>query len=195
MKAHLRHARLSPKKMNLVAGMIRKMPVTDALSTLKKFPKKGAEMLYGVVASAVANAENNDGQSRNSLFIKELVVNKGQAFRRFIPMARGRARGIDKWTSHVTVKLGIILPEGEEDAPSVVSAQDDTTKKKAAEKEMEKKKKERESKIETVSAKPVEISDKPGAARPDEDTHAQGSDGSQDHGPTFQVQRKGSRGT
>lgn len=112
MKAHLRHVRIAPKKANLVATMIRRMQVEEALTTLKKLPKTGAQILYKVVHSAMANAEQNDGQQRKDLYIKELIVNKGAAFRRYVPMARGRARPIDKFTSHITVKLGVVVPEG-----------------------------------------------------------------------------------
>ena len=112
MKAHLRHVRIAPKKANLVAAMIRRMQVEEALSALRKLPKTGAQILYKVVHSAMANAEQNDGQKRKDLYIKELIVNKGAAFRRYVPMARGRARPIDKFTSHITVRLGVQVPEG-----------------------------------------------------------------------------------
>src|SRR3989344_1585674 len=112
MKAHLRQVRLAPKKTNLVAAMIRRMSVVDALSNLQKLPKKGALILYKVVYSAMANAEQNDGQKRKDLYIKELIVNRGPAYQRSIPMARGRSRPIDKFTSHISVKLGVIVPEG-----------------------------------------------------------------------------------
>lgn len=113
MKAHLRHVRIAPKKANLVAAMIRRMTVEEALITLKKLPKTGAQILYKVVHSAMANAEQNDGQQRKDLYIKELIVNRAAAFRRYVPMARGRSRPIDKFTSHITVKLGVVVP-GEE---------------------------------------------------------------------------------
>src|SRR3989344_5028185 len=115
MKAHLRQVRLAPKKTNLVAAMIRRMSVVDALSNLQKLPKKGALILYKVVYSAMANAEQNDGQKRKDLYIKELIVNRGPAYQRAIPMARGRSRPIDKFTSHITVKLGVIVPAGKKE--------------------------------------------------------------------------------
>lgn len=108
--------------------MIRRMQVEEALTTLKKLPKTGAQILYKVVHSAMANAEQNDGQKRKDLYIKELIVNKGAAFRRYVPMARGRARPIDKFTSHITVKLGVQIPEGTK--PSSEKKKDVKSKKK-----------------------------------------------------------------
>ena len=131
MKAHLRQVRLAPKKTNLVAAMVRRMNVEDALSMLQKLPKKGAQILYKVIHSAMANAEQNDGQKRKDLYIKELIVNKGPVYQRSIPMARGRARPIDKFTSHISVKLGVIIPEGAK------GVQDVQKKKPAAKKPLE----------------------------------------------------------
>lgn len=115
MKAHLRQVRLAPKKTNLVASMVRRMKVEEALETLQKLPKKGALILYKVIHSAMANAEQNDGQRRKDLYIKELIVNRGPAYQRSTPMARGRSRPMDKFTSHISVKLGIIVPEGKKE--------------------------------------------------------------------------------
>lgn len=95
--------------------MIRGMTVADAFSTLERLPKKGALFLHKLLSSAVANAEHNAAQKRDGLLIKELIVNKGPAFRRFQMIARGRSRPIDKWTSHISVELGVVVPEGEKD--------------------------------------------------------------------------------
>ena len=92
MRAILRHARIAPKKANLVAAMVRRRHVTDALAFLGRIPKKGARVIATLIASAAANAERNAAQDRGSLFVKSLVVQKGPVFRRSIPMARGRAR-------------------------------------------------------------------------------------------------------
>jgi hypothetical protein len=67
-------------------------------------------LLHDLIASAVANAEHNVKQERASLFVKHLRVGKGSTFRRHIPMARGRARPIDKVTSHLCVELGVLVP-------------------------------------------------------------------------------------
>ena len=78
MKAVLRKIRISPKKANLVAGMVRGKKVNDALALLKFMPKKGAEILYKVVQSAASNAKNNFKQNIDDLVITRLLVTKGQ---------------------------------------------------------------------------------------------------------------------
>lgn len=107
MKSILRYIRISPKKANLVAGMVRKMEVKKALDTLKFTSKKGADILYKVVASAKANATNNFKQKEEHLFVEEIIVTKGPTLKRHVPVSRGRAHPILKRTSHITVKLGV----------------------------------------------------------------------------------------
>ena len=112
MKAHLRRIRISPKKANLVAGMVRGKKVTDALDILKFMPKKGADILYKVVHSAASNAKNNFKQSIDELYITQILVTKGPTYKRSLPISRGRIHPIAKRTSHITVEVG--LPEGKE---------------------------------------------------------------------------------
>lgn len=106
MKAILRQTRISPKKANLVAGMVRGRNAEEALTMLKFMPKKGAKILYKVVHSAVSNAENNMGQDRSELEIKKILVTKGPTYKRSNPISRGRAQPILKRTSHITVEVG-----------------------------------------------------------------------------------------
>ncbi|PIZ71259.1 50S ribosomal protein L22 [Candidatus Peregrinibacteria bacterium CG_4_10_14_0_2_um_filter_43_11] len=106
MKAILRRSRISPKKANLVAGMVRGKKVKDALDILKFMPKKGADVLYKVVQSAAANAVNNFKQSIDSLFITRILVTKGPTLKRGVPISRGRTHPILKRTCHITVEVG-----------------------------------------------------------------------------------------
>ena len=185
MKAILRQIRISPKKANLVAAIIRGMTVTEALSTLERLPKKGALFLHGLISSAVANAEHTAKQSADGLFIKTLIVNKGPAFKRSIPMARGRARPIDKWTSHISVELGVVVPEGEEKGEKAERAE----------------KGEKVDKVDKVKEVKGEYSE----TKPATSFTAKGKEGVDDAGAsdktseggsaTFQTQRKGSRGS
>lgn len=128
MKAHLRNTRISLKKANLVAGMVRGKKVTEALSILKFMPKKGADILYKVVLSAASNAKNNFKQSIDDLYVTEILVTKGPTFRRSIPISRGRVHPIRKRTAHITVEVGladgreITLPVKQEKAKSVEPA-------------------------------------------------------------------------
>ena len=83
------------------------MDADEALKILEFTPKKGARVLRKIVASAVANAENNFKQERASLFIKEIVVTKAPSFKRGVPASRGRIQPIVKRNSHVTVTIGV----------------------------------------------------------------------------------------
>ncbi|KKR07791.1 MAG: 50S ribosomal protein L22, large subunit ribosomal protein L22 [Candidatus Peregrinibacteria bacterium GW2011_GWE2_39_6] len=105
MIAHLRKIRISPKKANLVAGLVRRKPVNEALTVLQITPKKGAKILEKVIRSASANATNNFKQSTASLIIKEIIVTEGPTYKRFQPVSRGRSHPILKRTSHITVKV------------------------------------------------------------------------------------------
>jgi len=107
MKAILRKIRISPKKANLVADIVREKKVSDALATLKFMPKKAAKIIYKVVQSAAANAKNNFKQSPDDLFITRLLVSKGPTYKRSLPISRGRTHPIRKRTSHITVEVGV----------------------------------------------------------------------------------------
>ena len=105
MKASLRNVRISPKKVNLVAELVRTQDLKQALGTLEFTPKKAAKILYKVVASAKANAETNAKANVENLYIKEIKVSKGMTIKRFIPISRGRANPINKFCSHIHVIL------------------------------------------------------------------------------------------
>ena len=105
MKAHLKQFRVSPKKANLVASMVRGKGVVEAVELLKFTPKKSAPVLKKLIESAVANAENNFKQKKESLKIKEITVNEGPTYKRRVCISKGRAHPILKRTSHITVKL------------------------------------------------------------------------------------------
>lgn len=107
MKASVKNVRISPKKLNVIAYIIRDMTAKDALDTLKFMPKKGADIMYKVVASAVANAEHNDSQSAADLKIASVSVSQGLVYRRINPISRGRAHRILKRTSHVDLSLSV----------------------------------------------------------------------------------------
>jgi len=76
MKAYGKNIRISPKKLRVVAEIIRKQGVEEALSFLKFAPKKGAGILYKILFSAVSNAENNNSQKASNLYISSLIINK-----------------------------------------------------------------------------------------------------------------------
>ncbi|MBO4316995.1 MAG: 50S ribosomal protein L22 [Mailhella sp.] len=109
-KAIAKYQRVSPRKTRLVAQNIKGLPVEDALNILKFTPNKPADVLYGVVHSALANASQFPGIDVDSMFVKEVVINEGPTWKRFMPRSQGRAMHIRKRTSHITV----VLAEGKE---------------------------------------------------------------------------------
>ena len=109
-KAIAKYQRVSPRKTRLVAKNVVGMGVEEALNVLRFTPNKPAGVLYGVVKSALANASQLGGVDVDAMVVKEIVVNEGPTWKRFMPRAKGRATKIHKRTSHVTV----ILAEGQD---------------------------------------------------------------------------------
>ncbi len=109
-KAIAKYVRVSPQKTRLVAKNVRGMNVESAMNILRFTPNKPAGILLKVIRSALANAEHNANMDIDTLFIKEVLVNEGPTWKRFMPRAQGRATSIHKRTSHITV----ILSEGQE---------------------------------------------------------------------------------
>lgn len=105
MEAHLRGIRISPKKANIVAGIVRGKNAAEALNMLRFTPKKAARLLQKTLQSAVANAEHNDNVSAEDLMISEIIINKGPVMKRFLPSTRGRALPLAKPTSHISIYL------------------------------------------------------------------------------------------
>ncbi len=105
MKAHLNGIRISPKKANIVAGLVRGKSADEALEILKFTPNKGAKILYKVLKSATANAVSNDGKIQANLKVETIIVNRGPFYKRFVASTRGRALGINKPTAHITIEL------------------------------------------------------------------------------------------
>lgn len=107
MKATAKTVRITPKKLNLIADLIRNKSAVEAMEILNFAPKKGAQLLNKVVASAVANAKTNFKQDENSLYIKEVIVTKASTFKRWLPASRGRTQPILKRNAHVTVTVAV----------------------------------------------------------------------------------------
>lgn len=130
MKAVLRKIRISPKKANLVAGMVRGKSVNEALQILEAMPKKGAKLLYKVVHSAASNAKENFKQSIDDLYITQILVTKGPTYKRSLPISRGRVHPIAKRTTHITVEVGILEASAEVSKKVEKKAQVETPEKK-----------------------------------------------------------------
>lgn len=129
MKAHLKNVRISPKKVNLVADLVRKMQVNQAISLLEYTPKKAARILRKLIASAAANAKNNNSKNVDTLSIAEIKVSKGLTIKRFNPISRGRAHPINKFCSHIHVILKEDVAEPTKTAKKAEVKEEKTTKK------------------------------------------------------------------
>lgn len=105
MKAYLHNYRQSPRKVALVASLVRGKSVTQALTSLKFAGKRSSLPVIKLIESAVSNAKNL-GISSESLFVKEIRVDKGVTLKRSMPRAQGRSARINKRSSHVLVVLG-----------------------------------------------------------------------------------------
>jgi len=101
-RASARFVRISPRKLRLVADMVRGKSVTEARSVLAFTPRGGSIVVEKVIESAVANAENNLDLSSDDLYISSIYVNGGPTMKRFRARAMGRAARIRKRTSHIT---------------------------------------------------------------------------------------------
>ena len=104
-KATLKFARISSRKVKIVADLIRGKDVDEALAIVKFTPKASSEVLEKLLKSAIANAENNNGMSADNLYIEECYANKGPTMKRIRPRAQGRAYRIEKRMSHITIVL------------------------------------------------------------------------------------------
>jgi len=107
MKSSLKNYRQSPRKVRLVADLIRGKKVSQALAELNFLPKRGSEVISKMISSAAANAENNFKVSTDDLIVKEISVDKGMTLKRYRPRARGVAKRINKRTSNITLSLGV----------------------------------------------------------------------------------------
>ncbi len=107
--ARLRNVPTSPRKMRIVADLIRGMNVENAMSVLQHTSKEAAGRLYKLLRSAIANWEaKNDGErvEDNQLYVKEISVDSGRMMKRIQPAPQGRAHRIRKRSNHVTLILG-----------------------------------------------------------------------------------------
>jgi len=100
-----RYLPISPRKCRRTIELIKGKNAGMALLTLQFSPKRSAKMIYKVLKSAVANAENNYDKNIDELYINEAFVDEGPTMKRFRPRAMGRAGKINKRTSHITIEV------------------------------------------------------------------------------------------
>jgi large subunit ribosomal protein L22 len=102
-KAHIKYARISPRKVKIVCDLIRGKDTKIAKAILTQTPNAAAELMLKLLNSAVANAENNHDMDPDNLFVSETYANPGPSLKRIRPVGRGRAHRIHKRTSHITI--------------------------------------------------------------------------------------------
>jgi large subunit ribosomal protein L22 len=111
-RAIARHVRVSPTKARRVINLVRGLPAKEALTVLQFAPQAASEPVYKVLASAIANAENNERLDPDSLLVSEAYVDEGPTLKRFRPRAQGRAYRIRKRTCHITVAVESVPATG-----------------------------------------------------------------------------------
>ena len=103
VKAIARGVRMSPRKVGVVAALVRGRSVADALTILEHTPRRSATAVRKAIASAQANAEHNHNLKPGTLQITAITVTPGPRLKRYRPAAHGRALPFQRRTSHITV--------------------------------------------------------------------------------------------
>lgn len=103
--ARLRFARISPRKVRLVANMLRGLSVAEAEKQLRYLAPRSAQVMLKLLRSAMANAKQNYDLDPKALVVREVAVGSGVTLKRFMPRARGSAYRLEKKTSHIHVVL------------------------------------------------------------------------------------------
>ncbi len=119
-QAILSNVRVSPRKLNLVAGLIRNRTAADAVATLTFSKRRIAQDVKKTLESAIANAENNHQLDVDRLVVTRAEVGKSMVMRRFHARGRGRSARIEKWFSH----LKIVVAERAQEAAPTETAQE-----------------------------------------------------------------------
>lgn len=118
VKAIAKGVRMSPRKVGVVASLVRGRSVSDALTILEHTPRRSALAVSKVIASAKANAEYNHSYKGDTLVITEISVTPGARLKRYRPAAHGRALPFQRRTSHIRVVV-----DGEKRAPKKPAAE------------------------------------------------------------------------
>lgn len=117
--ASLSNYRIAPRKVRLVADMIRGKSIEQAQIILVNVSKKAKHPLAGLLDSAIANAKNNFNIEKDGLMVKEIRVDQGFVLKRSMPMSKGSAFPIKKRTSHISL---VLAPKAEKVAKKPAKA-------------------------------------------------------------------------
>jgi large subunit ribosomal protein L22 len=112
-QAIVSNLRVSPRKLNLVAGMIRNLPAAQAVATLTFSKRRIAQQVKKALESAIANAENNHQLDVDRLVVSRAEVGRSIVMRRFHARGRGRASRVEKWFSHLKIVVAERAQESE----------------------------------------------------------------------------------
>ncbi len=110
-----KHIRMSPRKVRLVADMVRGKGVEEAVSLLKLTPKEAARAVVKAINSAASNATQNYGWTREDLYVSTIYADEGPTLKRFKAGARGRYKPILKRSAHITVGVAERTAKQEEE--------------------------------------------------------------------------------
>ncbi len=102
-----KYIRMSPSKIKFVLNVVRGKNAEEALSILENMPESSAYEALKVLKSAIANAENNKGLNRDTLYVAECYTTEGPRFRRLNPVSKGRGHMILKRTAHIKFVLDV----------------------------------------------------------------------------------------
>ncbi len=127
VKAIAKGVRMSPRKVGVVAALVRGKSVADALTILEHTPRRAAEPVKKVIESARANADHNHNYKADSLVITSISVTPGARIKRYRPAAHGRALPFMRRTSHIFVAV-----DGEQRAPKKPASKKTEAKKEEA---------------------------------------------------------------
>jgi large subunit ribosomal protein L22 len=114
----LSNLRISPRKLNLVAGLIRNQPASKAVATLTFSKRRIAQSVRKALESAIANAENNHQLDVDQLVVTRAEVGRSVVMRRFHARGRGRSARIEKWFSHLKITVSEVAELAETPAPA-----------------------------------------------------------------------------
>ncbi len=107
IKAKLKYLRIAPRKVRLVADLVRGKGAVQAQSILRFTTNRSAKPLLKLLKSAVSNAKNSFQIEEANLYVAKITVDEGPKYKRFMPRARGQAYEIQKKTSHINLVLGL----------------------------------------------------------------------------------------
>jgi len=134
--AKLKHLRIAPRKIRLIADLLRGKSAEEAGHILIYIVKRGKDPIKKLLESAIANAKNNLGLNEKTLVVSRIFVDEGPKLKRWMPRARGRAARIEKKISHITLVLEGEKKEKPAPAKKEYSKNTKEKKEKPAEKEV-----------------------------------------------------------